>query len=66
MLNNNSHIELIKNAYPNYKWLPWKFNHVPKGFWNDTNNVKEYMNWLSEQLNIKTMEDWYKVIEKVN
>ena len=23
------------------------------------------MNWLSEQLNIKSMEDWYKVSEKV-
>ena len=59
--NNKSHIKLITSVYSNYKWLPWKFNHAPKGYWNDENNVKEYMNWLSEQLNIKTMEDWYKV-----
>ena len=51
--------------FSNYKWLPWKFNQTPKGYWKDENNIKEYMNWLSEQLNIKTMEDWYKVSETV-
>ena len=58
-------INLVKTVYPNYKWLPWKFIQAPKGYWNDENNVKEYMNWLSEQLNIKTMEDWYRVSYKV-
>ena len=24
------------------------------------------MNWLSEQLNIKIMEDWYNVTQEVN
>ena len=56
---------MITNTYPNYKWLPWKFSQTSKGYWDDTNNVKEYMNWLSEQLNIKTMEDWYNVSREV-
>ena len=62
---NNSYTNLIINVYSNYNWLPWKFNQAPKGFWSNENNVKEYMNWLSDKLNIKTMEDWYKVTEKV-
>ena len=62
---NNSYINLITSFYPNYQWLPWKFSQIPKGFWNDENNVKNYMNWLSEKLNIKTMEDWYKVTKQV-
>ena len=62
---NKSHINIITSVYPNYNWLPWRFNSTPKEFWNDTNNVKEYMNWLSERLNIKTMEDWYKVSSEV-
>ena len=61
----NSHINLIKSVYPDYKWLPWKFNHVPRGYWKDENNIKEYMNWLSQKLNIKSMEDWYNVTQKV-
>ena len=60
-----SMINMIKSVYPNYKWLPWKFNHTSKGYWKDENNIKEYMNWLSEQLKIKTMEDWYKVSSEV-
>ena len=64
--NKRSHIDLITSSYPNYQWLPWKFNHTPKGFWSNYNNVKLYMNWLSEKLNIKSMEDWYKVTCEVN
>ena len=56
---------MITSIFPDYKWLPWKFNQIPKGYWNDESNIKEYMNWLSEKLNIKTMEDWYKVSTEV-
>ena len=61
-----SYINLITRAFPNYNWLPWKFKQSPKRFWKDENNIKSYMNWLSEKLNIKTMEDWYKVTSEVN
>ena len=40
--------------------MPWKFT-VPKNFWENIENVKKYTNWLSAQLNIKTMSDWYNV-----
>ena len=63
--NNNSYTNLITNFYSNYNWLPWKFVQTPRRYWNDMENVKEYMNWLSEQLNIKTMEDWYNVTYEV-
>ena len=59
-------MNIITSVYPNYNWLPWKFIQSPKGFWNDEKNVKAYMNWLSEKLNIKTMEDWYNVTHEVN
>lgn len=52
-------------VFSDYEWLPWKFNTVPKGFWDDKENVKKYMNWLGNQLNVNTMEDWYRVTMKV-
>ena len=55
----------MKHVYPNYNWLPWKFKQISKAFWNDEKNVAAYMNWLSERLNIKTMEDWYKISYEV-
>ena len=43
------------------RWLQQKTN----GYWKSKENQLEYMNWLSQKLNIKTMEDWYKISEKV-
>ena len=62
---NNSYINLITNVYSNYNWLPWKFKCIPKNYWEDENNVKQYINWLSQKLNIETLEDWYKVSREV-
>ena len=42
-----------------------KQKKVPKGYWKVKENQLEYMNWLSQQLNINTMEDWYKVSREV-
>ena len=53
------------SEFPEYEWLPWKFNTVPKGFWDDRANIDKYMSWLSKELNIKTIEDWYNVTQKV-
>ena len=62
----NSHIKLITTVYSDYDWLLWKFSVVPEGFWKNENNVNKYMNWLSEQLKIKSIEGWYNVTRKVN
>ena len=58
-------MKLITSIFNEKKWLPWKFNCVPDGFWSDENNIRNYMNWLSQKLNIKTKEDWYKISNKV-
>lgn len=34
---------------------------VPKGYWEDPNNLKEFMEWLGKELYIKKLEDWYRV-----
>ena len=34
--------------------------------WKSKENQLEYMNQLSQKLNVKTMEDWYKVSREVN
>ncbi len=52
---------LISTIFPEYEWLPWKFNQTPNGFWNDLNNQRQYVNWKGRQLGIINLEDWYKV-----
>jgi hypothetical protein len=65
--------KILKNIFPQFSWLPWKFQVLPMGFWKDPKQVQSYVDYLKEQLNIqvenalicclcvKNMEDWYKV-----
>ena len=65
--NENSHIKLITSFYPNYHWLPWKFKHLPKGFWQDKqNHQRKYLDYLAKELNINDINDWYKVSVNVS
>lgn len=52
-------------VYPKHNWMIWKFKSIPKGFWkriiNGENERKEMLNWLGEQLSVKSLEDWYRV-----
>jgi hypothetical protein len=58
---NRSPSLLLSNLYPEYEWLPWRFQKCPNNYWNNINNHKKFVEWASKELNIKEMSDWYKV-----
>jgi hypothetical protein len=62
---NGSYQNILKNIYPYYNWIPWKFNQVPVNYWNDIENHKNFMDWLFKELNYQTMEDWYKLTNDI-
>jgi hypothetical protein len=62
---NGSIAVLLSTMYPKYDWLPWRFEMCPRGYWDDVNNQIKFINWVSKQLNIKQMSDWYKITHKV-
>lgn len=39
----------------------WRFDKVPKGFWEIDAHVKAYMQWLADKYNICHMDDWHSV-----
>jgi hypothetical protein len=51
----------VTTLYPEHKWIPWKFNSVPNRFWDDAQNQKAFLEWLSLEKGITSMEDWYKL-----
>lgn len=61
-----SMFKLLSAVYPTYDWLPWKFDTVPRNFWNDITNQRKFMNWVANELEVNKMEDWYGVSNKVN
>jgi hypothetical protein len=63
---NNSPFLLLSTVYPEYGWLPWKFDKHPTNFWENVNNQRKYLDWAGNELGIKDMSDWYKVSLEVS
>ena len=55
----------LKSIYPNYEWIPWKFHQIPKNYWSNIENQRKYFDWLSNQINFKSNEDWYKLKREI-
>jgi hypothetical protein len=51
-------VEAITTIYPDYPWQIWKFRQVPKGFWDNEDTVKHYLNWLTHHLGIRRLSEW--------
>src|SRR5687768_16283264 len=58
-----SHVKLIQSIYPEFHWQLWRFDGVgvPRAFWDDKYNVKEYVEWLTDTLSISHLDEWYSV-----
>ena len=64
-LYHNSVSQSLFSAYPEYDWLPWKFGSVPKHFWENAKNQRNFVEWAGKELKIKEMSDWYNVKNEV-
>jgi hypothetical protein len=56
---------LLSSVYPDFQWLPWKFNLTPLEFWTNPENSKKFLEWAKPILNVNKDEDWYNVSNKV-
>jgi len=54
-----SAIKAIKENFPAYDWVDWKFKTVRNNYWNSKKNRTKYLIWLEQKLNYKNNEDWY-------
>jgi len=63
----NSPSQFVKAMFPDYEWIPWKFDVTANGYWKDNTNHTNFVIWLGKQLGYKTMEDWYKItVQQIN
>lgn len=57
---NNSLVEMLRAVYSGYSWKLWKFsNPVCCSLWDDV-NMQEFMHYISKQLNISSLDQWYR------
>jgi len=47
--------------YPEVKWQYWRFSYLSKNFWEKEENVRDYFQWLFQQLQMNTLDDWYRI-----
>jgi len=58
---NGSPIQFLREIYPDFKWLEWKFKSTLKCFWQDKENHKLYADWLGKKLGYTELEHWYNI-----
>ena len=61
----NSPITAVKKTFPEYDWKEWLFGHASTDFWQQTTNLRQYFEWLGEQIEIQYWEDWYNITSEV-
>ena len=49
------------DAYPEHRWLPWKFSSAPPKFWAVPSNRLWFLEWLREHLQLKSLSDFYSL-----
>jgi hypothetical protein len=49
---------ILSSAYPQYIWHPWRFSTSLHTFWVERSNQRKYIDWLADELNIETQDDW--------
>jgi hypothetical protein len=57
----NSLFRALYKVYPEFQWLHWKFTIAPDRFWDLQTNRTQFLQWIEEELNIRSEKDWYKV-----
>mmetsp|Transcript_6923 Transcript_6923/g.7591 ORF Transcript_6923/g.7591 Transcript_6923/m.7591 type:complete len:459 (-) Transcript_6923:50-1426(-) len=60
---NSSVTHTLKELYPQHNWIEWNFRHTPKAFFKDKAAQKRRFDELAQTLNLKVLDDWYKVTQ---
>lgn len=52
---------LVRSFFPEFTFSSWKFNRVPRSWWNDPKNQQKYIDDLGKELGFSKPQDWYKL-----
>lgn len=65
-MHNDSLFQLVSDVYSEHRWLPWKFRDFSsKGVLTNMRQRQYFVNWMEKQLDIKEINDWYKIKAEV-
>jgi len=61
---NGSLAKALRALYPEHNWQEWRFRKVPQHFWDNKQNILRYMKWVSDEIGVVSMRDWYSLSNK--
>lgn len=56
--------KMLQKMYPEHPWALSSFRELPRRFWKSLDwekDVPGFVEWLGKQLEVETLEDWYRV-----
>jgi hypothetical protein len=57
----HSMYNMLSDIFPEYNWVPLKFAHTPRGYWDLDASGKQFLDTVAKVLNIQRTEDWLRV-----
>jgi len=51
-LYHNSPVRALTTIYPDHDWQLWKFSKIPPKFWDNVENVRQFLKYLAARLSI--------------
>ena len=48
--------ELVRSVYPEHPWEQWRFVKVPRGFWDDLNNQRDFLQHVARKRGVSLSE----------
>jgi hypothetical protein len=63
-MHNNDMAKALSAVYPEHKFDVWRFGTVPEGFWDSRENLKKFFDWAHKDLQLKTLDGWYRVYNR--
>ena len=54
----------LQKIYPEHSWKLSEYDRVPVGYWTDVDIQKQFLESIFRELEMKTLDDWYKVSTK--
>lgn len=51
----------LQSIMPEIEWQPWRFRENVRGFWQQLDNQRLFMDYISKELNIIDQRDWKRV-----
>jgi hypothetical protein len=63
-LYNHSLRSILELLFPEYRWLPWRFERASSGIWDDEESQMDFVEWFAEHRSLTSPEGWYRMSNK--